>query len=135
VLVFAICEGPTAGERVVALIVLAVVLLVVVALAALVLRFSRGERLYLVGVYVVALLAGAIVILTPGGLTDDDADYGARTLFAVLAGTACGAVGVALRRRRVATYLLTGAAGGVSFAAGVLALIAGALAITGGCLD
>jgi hypothetical protein len=135
VLVLAICEGPTAGERVVALIVLAVILLVVVAIAALVLRFARGERLYLIGVYLAALVAGAIVILIPGGLTDDDADYGARTLFAVLAGTACGVVGVALRRRRFATYVLTGAAGGVSFAAGVLGLLVGALAVTGGCLD
>jgi peptidoglycan/LPS O-acetylase OafA/YrhL len=135
VLVLAICEGPSSGERITALSVLAAILLVVLAAAALVLKFSRGERRYLLLVYLVALLAGTVVVLTPGGVSDQDAEYGTRFFVAVVVGAVCGLAGLALRRRRWAAYLITGAAGGATFAAGFVGLLIASLAITGGCLD
>jgi peptidoglycan/LPS O-acetylase OafA/YrhL len=135
VVLFAICEGPSSGERIAALIVLGAILLVVLAVAALVLKFARGERRYVVLVYLVALLAGTIVVLTPGGVSDSDAQYGTRFFVAVVVGAVCGVAGLALRRRRWAAYLITGAAGGATFAAGFVGLLIASLAITGSCLD
>jgi peptidoglycan/LPS O-acetylase OafA/YrhL len=135
VVVFAICEGPSRGERITALVVLGAILLVVLAVAALVLKFSRGERRYLVLVYLAAVLAGTIVMLTPGGLSDADAEYGTRFVVAVVVGAVCGIAALALRRRRWAAYVITGAAGGATFAAGAVGLLIAALAITGSCLD
>jgi hypothetical protein len=133
VLVLAICEGPSSGERIGALVVLAVILLVIAGIAALVLRFSPGERPYLVGVYVIAVVVGALVILVPG--KEDDEDFAAWFGIAVAAGAACGVVGMLLRRRRWLTYVLTGAAGGATFVAGAVGLLVGWLAVTGTCLD
>ena len=134
-LVLAICEGPSSGERITALLVLAAILLVVLAVAAVVLKFSRGERRYLVVVYLVAVLAGAIAMLTPGGLSNADAEYGTRFVVAVVVGAVCGVAGLALRGRRWAAYLITGTAGGATFAAVAVGLLIAGLAITGSCLD
>lgn len=131
-LVLAICEGPSSGERAVALLALGGLLLVVVAIAALMLKFSRGERPYLVGVYLIAVVVGALVILVPGKTNDE---FGTYVVYAVLAGTACGVAGLLVRRRRWLAYLLTGTMGGGTFAAGALGLLIGWLAVTGSCLD
>jgi hypothetical protein len=129
----AICDPPSSGDRVHALVLLGLALLVVLAIAVAVLR-PREERGRLIATYLGAAVLGALIAVVAGGL-DADADVAARFLIAVAVGGAGGLAVSALRKRRPVRYAIAGLMGGATFWAGALALLAGALAISGSCLD
>ncbi len=133
--VFAICEAPSSSERVTGTLVALAIALGLIAIPAILLWTARGERLPIAGTYVLAAVAGAFIVSTPGGLSASDADYGLRTFIAVGAGGAGALLVSAVRRRRPLTYLATGMVGGVTFIAGLIALLIGWLSISGSCID
>jgi hypothetical protein len=132
--VFAICSGAGTQERVTALVGVATGGLVLLGIAVAALRLLRGENASALGTYVVAAVAGALVVATPGGLGGANADYVLRSIAAVIIGVACGLVTSAVRGRRPIAYAVVGALGGGTLVVGALGLLVAGLSISGGCL-
>jgi hypothetical protein len=129
--VFAICE---ASPNALVAAGAAAVLIAIVASVLLLLRAARGYRIKAAAVFAAALVAGAVIATTPGGLTS-----GANYLGRFFAGVAVG-VGASLFvalaiRRNVLIIGALGLLGGGGFLASIVLLLIATLAATGGCID
>jgi hypothetical protein len=132
--VLAICTAAGVQERVASLVLLALAALLVLGIVVAALRLLHAERAYGLASYVVAAVAGALVVLTPGGLDDPHADYLLRSIAAMVVGVACGLMMGALRGRRPIAYAVVGALGGGTLTVGAVGLLVGGLSVSGGCL-
>jgi peptidoglycan/LPS O-acetylase OafA/YrhL len=131
--VFAICEGHDPSVPVVVGVVLALALLAGIVLALL--WSARGEREGAALVFVVAVVLGAVIATTPGGLTADNADYLARFFEGLAAGALLGALVGVVRKRRRGAYIALGFLGGGALITVLVLLLVLSLAGLGGCID
>jgi hypothetical protein len=131
-LVFADCEPAAASSRAETIAVLLVLL--AAYLAAFWFAVVRGPRWSALGVYLTTAIAGAVVILTPGGLSDVNGDYGARFAVGMLIAAGVGLVAVTVGRAGVRVFIAA-LLGGGAFAGGGLFLFLFLLEASGSCLD
>jgi hypothetical protein len=99
-------------------------------------RKNPGLRTPLAAVYVLNLITGTVIILTPGGLSDGG-DYWARFLSAVLLAIATGFGGAAVTGAtgRAIRFVVSALLGAVTFIGGALGLLAFWLAAANTCLS
>lgn len=131
--VLAICDPRPPNP--VAVIVIGVVLLAFAAVVALLVRAAGKERRLVAITYLATGVLGAIIAMTPNGLSAHNTNYVARFLVGLAAGTSCGAAISLVRRRKPVIYAAVGLAGGGTFLAVLLLLFVAMLAASGACLD
>jgi drug/metabolite transporter (DMT)-like permease len=132
--VLAICEGPTASERFwgIALPLLGAAIFIGVLSSAI---RGSGRTGSLAILFVLAGVLGALIISTPGGLSDSDGDYLARAFTALIAGLILGGVWAALARVNALRAIVAGGLGGVAPIVWLVGLLFFWLAAADTCLD
>jgi hypothetical protein len=131
----AYCEPAQGFERAFWIVVPLLALCLYAAALVWLWRKTPELRKPLVAVYVLNLITGTVIILTPGGLNDGD-DYGVRFLAAVLMAiaTGFGAAVVTSASGRAIHLVVAGLLGAVTFIGGMLGLFVFWLVAANTCL-
>ena len=132
--VLAICEGPTESERFWGITLPLLGAAVFIGVLTTAIRGS-GRTGSLIVLFLLAVVLGAVIISTPGGLSDGDGDYLARSFTALIAGLILGAIWAAVARLNWLRAIVTGGLGSVAPIIWLVGLLFFWLAAANTCFD